>query len=221
MVLDFVELINILPGIIMYILPGVIFWKVFRFISLKAMGKVESKSEWTTIILTSFLIMLPFNLFEWKTKFSFLGTWNIEILDIEIFKNIIILVCSLFVGIIFGFISKDQRLNEKFLAKFFNRTLHDDDMTADMADPSHGMYIKLTSYTKKIIVFGSLRRQYNYRDDVWFKIQAYKITYIDHNSLNVNYADDEKKDKTRIVHLKLSDYDIVELTYSPKSLKIK
>ena len=204
MPLDFTKLIEILPGIIMYILPGAIFLKTFQFVSLRPIDKVKDSSEWLAVILISFLIMLPFSLYDWKSLFPTLN--EPEIVRVV---NIIIVVSSFFLGLITGMAVKCKWLNENVLAKIFNRTFYDSYMWHDVSDFKNGMFIKLESHDKGYYYKGVLRGQYNYGNDTWFKIQyCEKVSYGQKND------DPDHSDKSRIMTLlKLSDYNIVNIKY--------
>ena len=200
--INFTEVINIIPEIIMYVLPGVAFWKSFYFVSLKTGDKISGKSKWTTMVLLSFLIMQPFYLIGWPAN--------------AIFRNGLIILFSLTLGLAFGFLSKSQWINEIILAKIFHRT-STDDMWSDIMDLKNGVYIELKSLEKGTTIFGSIRGQYQHSGDTWLTIQGYKISHKNKSDANVDYTNDS----TRVLLVKLSEYSIVELVYSSESLKIK
>lgn len=204
------KLINVLPNIIIYIVPGFIFIQTYNYI-LNLKGK-ELKNSLLDYILSSFLIITLIQFIYHKLNYSF-----------DIYGNtnkVIICIISLFSSYFTTMFLKSEIWI--FFMKFIcvNRS-NSSNIFNDIIDHEYGTWVRVYLTSEKIIYDGAfIKFEYkgSYQDS--FVILADYKTY----RYGESHIDDdwfqEQSSELQHVAIKVSDINRIEATYSERSKKV-
>lgn len=201
-----ITIIEMLPTIFIYFIPGYLFIKVisFRF-SIKTNN--DDHILLKSIVISFIIITLLNQLF------------NIKSLDFDIENNLIritIIVCSLITGLLWCKIISCKFVSEFLLKLGFNKSINPN-IFDDIIDMEKGLKVLAFLPDEKVIYAGQIRR---YEDgdieDYFIVLSNYSI--IGYDGIEI---EDRKRDATKWVMLNTKNINRIELIYHEDSAKIK
>lgn len=214
------SLIEILPNIFIYIVPGYI---ILRIISYR-FSRNTIKDDYLllkSIVVSYILIVIVDFLVQILCVIVniFIDKPNLEInLNIEtLMGKIIIILLSIVSGFIWcKFITSD--VSYKFLEKLgINKSLNTN-IFDDISDMDRGTWLFVYLQNERIIYFGALQR-YEEREDV----ENYFLVLSNYKSFEYNgiEMEDQSRNPLRWVMINTKDISRIEIIYDEKSSKIK
>jgi len=197
---DIITLLAVIPTVINYILPGVVFFIVVQYVSFDKIGVNLKDFGFVKIILASHIIISLVDTF-WL--------WNESH-----WKTLLLIAMAMTLGLIFGLFKRWKWLNEKIMVKLFRRTLNDGNMWADILDVKYGAYVTIPTKDGQIKYKGGLIEHFKENGEIWLKLQNYQIIYADKNVSPIDYR--EKNNFCLL--LNIANFTAIHIRYHPNSL---
>lgn len=208
------QLINVLPNIFIYIVPGFIFIQIYNYV-LNLKGK-EIKNYILEYIMTSFIInsisqtLLSTINYFWKTTYAL--THNIV--------QVVICLLSLISAYIIARIMKSEKWTEIMMKVKINRN-NSSNIISDLIDYEYGAWVRVYLNNEKIIYDGALIK-FDYREsynDSFIVLEKY-ITYKYAKNELYNSLFNKEEHSNEHVAIKVSEINRIEVTYHENSKKI-
>lgn len=207
---EITKLINILPNVIIYIVPGFIFIQVYNYI-MNLKGK-DLKSYLMEYILSSYLIIITIKFVCFIFDYDFNTYDNIN--------QIVICIISLFLSYIIAIFLKSEAWIIFMNFVYVNRS-NSSNIFNDIIDNDLGTWVRVYIASEKLIYDGAfIKFEYKGSYQESFIVLADYITYkygdgnVDNDWLK------ENSDKLEHVAIKVSDINRIEATYSENSKKL-
>ena len=182
-------IINNIPTLLIYFIPGYWFLVIFRFLCNK-------KWEKSIILLMSCVI----SYITLSIISLFYNNDNILI------TSAISVIANTLMAILSAFVYKSERFNS-FLLKTFNKTVSDD-IWHDVFDFKNGSNLKVYFKDKDYYVIGSYRLSEDKGNDSWFAISGYqRRDKSTGDPIEEGFIDDDSV----IMTFKLSDVEHIEV----------
>lgn len=201
--LDINTIINILPEIIIYVVPGFLFLSVHNFICAKQ--KEETNNLLIKSIVISYIFINIMKFIELVFKYKF---------EDDLFSLITILLSILSSY----YISRLYNSNvfDKILALLIiNKSVHDD-IWNDIIDVKHGMYMEVYLPNEKVSYYGQFRNSESKKDNKYIVISNYEL-----KDYNGNIICDFEHDYSKCVMINTKDISRFEICYNIESYKAK
>lgn len=182
-------MINNIPILLIYFIPGYWFLVIFRFLCNK---------KWDKSIILLMSCVISYIVLSLITLFY--SNDNILIISaISIIVNTVVAILS-------SFTYKSQIFNS-ILIKVFHKTVHDD-IWHDVFDFENGSNLKVYFKDKEYYVIGAYRISEDKGNDSWFAISGYGKY---NKETNEPIEDDFINDNSVIMTFKLSDVEHIEV----------
>ncbi|NFG96842.1 hypothetical protein FDC49_10460 [Clostridium sporogenes] len=195
------KLIDYLPSLIIYIVPGYITICIISFIIQRKQSR--DKVDFFNYIVCSYII-------KGITEFVFKKWIN------ETNSIFIIVIISIVSGIILGLFIKSDKFNKilKFLR--INLTIHSN-IFDDIDDKKYGEFMRV-HLTDEVIYEGRMRKYENANnfDDIHIMLSEY-IKYKNQCDDSIKVIDDLSSDNTAWVVLRAKDIKAIEVFYDERS----
>ena len=188
------EILNDIPLILQFYVPGFIFLSIFRYLTSKIIkdsqsGVILSVVVSYALISITEILTTKLNLFK----------------DSVLIKSGITIVFGSVVSIIFALLFRSVWFS-KALAIFFNKTPNDD-IWMDILDFKKGSNLKIYERGKDYYVTGHHFVNEEKGSDSWFAITAYSKK----NFQNDDIIEDHSKDDKAIFVVRLCDVEHIEI----------
>lgn len=211
---EILEIVDILPKLLIYFLPGVLFIKTVEY--QLSITRAESKFIFVYYILVSYIFI---NCGELISKFRY-GYFDIYTSEFT-FGTIIL---SIIVGYVTGlFLKSDISLEVLRFLRIY-RT-NSSSIFADIKDIELGTWIKVYLNDDKIVYSGAFREYENSSNyDNTFILLSHYISYsynkYDKTDISEYMFVDERKN-TQWVAIKIKNINRIEIDYAENSKKLK
>ena len=212
MEIDLKEVVTLIPTIMIYFVPGIIYLTTYRFIVTDDSKVSENNYFSFGAIVVSFII--------YSIVAFFITVLNIPCIEIEINKDLsfssnylLIYIASFSLAVILGKLARVQWFEEKILGNWLKRTQND--LWFSLADRELGCYITIFLNDKDEIIRGIYYKYYNENGNTWVVVSQFikfgfdGIIKEDHSDCN-----------TRMAVICMSDIKKVYIDYNEKSVKI-
>jgi hypothetical protein len=201
---ELVSILNVIPKIVVLILPGLVFIIVFNFICRRKYS--DSWQSKFGIVVLSYLISLPFDYFD-----KLLG------INSTIIMLIISVIFSVIFAILWATIYSSDWFNNRFLRKYLkiNRTTRNQ-FFEDVFDYKNGMFVRIYLKDRPLVVWGVLISHSDSENERYFLIGNYSIHRIDGIKIDEEYSDHTKENNKRII-IDISNAYLIECEYSKDS----
>lgn len=196
---NIVELINQIPAILEYFVPGFVFICSFKFF----VSKKDSSYQIVISIVISYIL---------KAVFSFLHQFILPHREFSWSEKIIILTLAAFLLSLFMAWTFDRKKLNYFFVKFLHKSVYDD-IWRDAIDYDNGTTLRFVC--GKNVYIGTLDKHEEKGNDSWFLLSDY---IIEEDGKTYNSEQELKEtamDSKMAINLKNVDY--VQLYYSKKS----
>ncbi|WP_271814197.1 hypothetical protein [Clostridium beijerinckii] len=211
---EILEIVEILPKLLIYFLPGVLFIKIVEY--LLSITRSESKFMFVYYILVSYMFI---NFGELISKFRY-GYFDIYSSEFTLGTVILSIVLGYVTG---SFLKNDISLNVLRFLRIY-RT-NSTSIFADIKDVELGTWIKVYLNDDKLVYSGAFRE---YEDssnyDNTFILLSHYISYsynkYDKTDISENILVDERR-KTQWVAIKVKNINRIEIDYAENSKKLK
>lgn len=208
---EILEIVDILPKLLIYLLPGVLFIKIVEY-ELE-MKRSENKTIFVYYILVSYIFINIGELIS-KLKYGYFDIYTSEF-------TFGIIVMSIIVGHAIGlFLKSDLSLDILRILRIY-RT-NNSSIFADIKDVKLGTWIKVYLNDDKVVYSGALREYENSSDydNTFIVLSSYiSYSYVE-NSIDMRVLVNERK-KNQWVAIKVKNINRVEIDYSIESKKLK
>lgn len=196
------ELIDNLPKVISYFVPGAIFISINYYICSKKKGIFEH-FIFKSLIISYIIILLSDKMIQ-----------TFKITDLEFFKQIF----PISIAIISSYILSAFYMSSKF-EKFLDylkirKTVHDNFWT-DIIDYENGTYLTVYLKEEELVYSGAIIKHEEKEDNNYLLMSNYLVYDYEGNKIS-----DMESDQECIV-LNTNDISRYELSYSPSSKKIR
>ena len=217
MQIDLDKLISMLPSIMIYIVPGVIYLATYRFV-VNSSKKVNEKNLFSfSLVIISFILSSSIIFL-----LNLIGIRDTNIITGEHFNfstyYFLILFFSFGLGLLLAFIRKCSWIEEQILRKYLNRTF-DENMWFSLADKNLGCWINVfmneKNSTQRQSIYGIYYKSFSDSNGTWLVISQY-IKYDIDNNIVENYSQNNE----RMMVVSLKDVNTVEIIYQSNSKKI-
>ncbi len=194
---EVLEIINSVIIIFTYVVPGIVFLKVFSYICNK---KLQSESYLVvTGILISFLLVSLVKIYI-PNNSNLLAVWS----------NIAAVISAFIISMF----CKSKYFPRALLVLKINRTIHDS-MWDEIMD-EHDVFIKVYIPSDQVMYYGMYKGHEPKDDSTYILITDYEIRDYDNKVIK-----DNSKDRTRWAIINTKDISRVDLIYSDKSIRSK
>ncbi|NFD54668.1 hypothetical protein EXN53_03060 [Clostridium botulinum] len=195
------KLIDYLPSLIIYIVPGYITICIISFIIQRKQSR--DKVDFFNYIVCSYII-------KGITEFVFKKWIN------ETNSIFIIVIISIVSGIILGLVIKSDKFNKILKSSRINLTIHSN-IFDDIDDKKYGEFMRV-HLTDEVIYEGRMRKyeHSNNFDDIHIMLSEY-IKYKNQCDDSIKVIDDLSSDNTAWVVLRAKDIKAIEVFYDERS----
>lgn len=209
---EILKIIELLPKLLIYVLPGLLFSKIIEY-----QLNYDNDNEGNFIIIYYVIISYLFICIGEIASRIVLGYSNIYTPHFIVGT----LIFSIILGYIIGLWLKSN-LSIKFL-RFINiyRT-NNSSIFADIIDNDLGTWVKVYLNEEKIVYYGALR-EYEHTNDyenTFIVLDNYISYTYDENTYDKRIFVSERV-KTKWVAIKVKDINRIEIEYSPESKKLE
>ena len=214
MSIDLEKLIKIIPDILLYFVPGIIFFTVYNFIVNKNGNSEKKETKFFSVenIIGSFIItVMASKILSW-TKIENI---KVEVTDVYYFHThwVYIFAFSAILGIVFGLLRNSQWVEEKIVGDILKRT-YNTSIWDSVRDKNKGCWVT-AFFNNGETVYGIYYRYYNENDTDWIVVTQY-IRKNSKGKIIDNYLDDN----LRAMVIPVRELDKVEIIYTAESRKI-
>lgn len=192
-------IIEFLPHIVLYVVPGYIFLWVYAFMFSKNIE--EDKHAIVKSIVLSFFIITLFRSMGFEVDFS---PWIV----------LSLIVVAMLGGFLYCKVCSCNKIYRLFMRTGINKSLHGN-MWNDLVDLEHGLWLRVYLSNEKVIYLGKLKRYEETTTDKTLLILSSFITYKYNSDEMENYKDSPEK----MVAINTKDISRIELFYDKKSKK--
>lgn len=207
---DILNIIDILPKLIIYFLPGFVFIKAIQY--QFPSKKEENKSAYIYYIVLSFILISIGRIGSKK----FLGYEDIYTSEFTIG----IMILSIGLGYLIGQFLKSEKSID-ILRKLNIYRTNSSSIFADIKDAGNGTWIKVYLNNEDIVYSGALKEFENSYDyDNTFIILSEYISYVSKKSKLDKRLLVENREKTKWVAIRVKDISRIEIEYYEKSKKV-
>ncbi|BCZ49282.1 hypothetical protein psyc5s11_53490 [Clostridium gelidum] len=211
---EILEIVDILPKLLIYLLPGVLFIKIIEY--QLSVNRSENKFKFIYYILVSYIFI---NVGELISKFRY-GYFDIYTSEFTFGTIVLSIVIGYGVGL---FLKSDVSLDALRFFKIY-RT-NNSSIFADIKDIELGTWVKVYLNDDKIVYSGAFREYENSFDyDKTFIILSSYISY-SYAKYAKNDIDEcifvNDRNKTQWVAIKVKNINRLEIDYSAQSKKLK
>lgn len=208
---EILEVIDILPKLLIYLLPGVLVIKIIEYqLSIK---RSESKFIFVYYIVVSYMII---NAGELISKLKY-GYFDIYTSEFTFGTTILSVIIGYFIGL---FLKSNLSLD--ILAFFKIYRTNNASIFADIRDIELGTWVKVYLTDDKIVYSGALREYENsFEYDKTFIVLSSYISYsYAENNINECVLVNERK-VNQWVAIKVKNINRIEIDYAENSKKLK
>lgn len=185
------ELIYSLPYILLYIVPGAIFLKMYAFICSK------KGSDYQHFILGSIILSyIIVKLMELITK-----------------QPVLIILATIILAYYFSLFYRSSLFEKLLDVARIHKTINDN-IFDDIIDFNNGTYIQVYLPNERIVYYGAVSI-YDENKDGYLVLSNYLAKNYSNEIIN-DYSDND----TECVAIRISDISRFEISYSPESKKI-
>lgn len=200
------KLIDYLPNLIIYIVPGYITIRIINLIIQRK--QLRDKVDFFNYIVCSYII-------KSTTEFIF------KIYVNQINYIFFMIIASVIIGILIGVFIKSDLFNKCLKCLKINLTIHSN-VFDDIDDKKYGVIMRLHLQDGENIYEGLLRKYENANnfDDIHIMLSEY-IKYKNQDDNTTKVIDDFSDDPTAWIILRAKDIKIIEVFYDLRSEIIK
>lgn len=198
---EFKKIIDSLPLLLQYILPGYLAIKWFEFALSK---KIDTKNELIFSCITSYFFLSLVSLIRIK--------WFQKIPNTAIINSALAMIFGIIIVSLIAFLSQQKQFR-KITVKLFHKTLNDD-IWRDVLDLEHGSNLKVYLKDKDYYIIGHHKNHEEKGNDSWLALSGFGKYDRETNKnykCEPNFTEAKKENENRIIVIKFSDIEHIEI----------
>lgn len=214
---EFKLILETLPSIIIYIVPGYILLYTLNFLLSKEF-KLDNISIFKSIVYSYIIVNIEQMIIN---IFNIIAKQKIIVDKASpLFINLTIVI-SIFIAYLITLFIKSHYF-EKFLAKLSIKRTIGNNIFDDLKDDDNGVWVRAYISTEKIVYLGMLRlHEHNIKYDESFIVLSNYVSYAYGDCSIKEECFTIKEKSENWVALKVKDINRLEFVYDKKSIKIK